>query len=451
MVYMKTKQTLITALLITLAIPASAKWIYDGSSCIVADGTGPTPAGTTLNAQTTFGTWGNGITANQIQLRNCKEVTAPFIDLTEPIELANGTPKRLESIAANCFDGNKNIETVLLPDTIKFLGAQSFNKCSNLKTIGQLPAELRAMGGGVFNECYSLCFELKLPESLTTTWNSFYKTQVYGDIVWPKKAGSVKIKDFAGTKITSFTIQEGSNCTALERTAFTGCTALTNVVLTEGIVTFGNYNNGEGSVFENCTALSLINIPNSLTNMGYNTFQNCTSLTGEFIWPEKVPFIPSNCFNGSGISSFIAKTGLKKIYTSAFRNCTNLKTIVLSDTLETIDDASYAVSLDGVTVYWRACPKNALTGGLYTDWGSGWNRTHYFSATPENIAAWQAYEALDTLNDPSKNYTTFILPEVFENGKPNYKSVGTAGQENGKIYWWRDPDLLPKGTIIMVY
>lgn len=373
---MKTKQTLITALLITLAIHASAKWIYDGSSCIVSDGTGPTPAGTTLNAQTTAGTWGNGITANQIQLRNCKEVTAPFIDLTEPIELADGTPKRLESIAANCFDGNKNIETVLLPDTIKFLGAQSFNKCSNLKTIGQLPAELRAMGGGVFNECYSLCFELKLPESLTTTWNSFYKTQVYGDIVWPKKAGSVKIKDFAGTKITSFTIQEGSNCTALERTAFTGCTALTNVVLTEGIVTFGNYNNGEGSVFENCTALSSINIPNSLTNMGYNTFQNCTSLTGEFIWPEKVPFIPSNCFNGSGISSFIAKTGLKKIYTSAFRNCTNLKTIVLSDTLETIDDASYAVSLDGITVYWRTCPKNALIGGLYTDWGSGWDRTH---------------------------------------------------------------------------
>lgn len=61
---MKTKQTLITALLITLAIPASAKWIYDGANVIVADGTGPTPAGTTLNAQTTQGTWGNGIVAN---------------------------------------------------------------------------------------------------------------------------------------------------------------------------------------------------------------------------------------------------------------------------------------------------------------------------------------------------------------------------------------------------
>ena len=431
-----------------LAIPAHAKWIWDPSGgTLTADGTGLTPAGTVLKGGVTAGNWGRDIVANQVQISGNSGVTYAVLDLTEPIETADGTTKTLESIAASCFLNNKNLVKVLLPDTVKFIGQQAFNNCSALQDIGRIPNQIREFGGGAFNGCTSLTNEIVLPQTLRgTTWNTFYNTQMTGDIVWPATAGDVQIMDFYGTKITSFTIPEGANCKKIRREAFRNCALLTNVVLHEGLTTLGEGGVNQGDMFRN-SGLQTIHFPSTLTDIGYNTFYDCKSLTGEFVWPETVANLPANCFNGSGISSFVAKTGLKRVYQQVFQNCSNLQTVILSDTLETMDQASWAQSVVGLTVYWRACPANALPDGLYNDWGSGRNRTHYFSATPEIVAAWQAYAASDRVNE-GHNWSTFVLPAVSETGVPKYHSVGTAGQEGGKIYWWKDPDLLPLPTLL---
>ena len=443
----------LAAFALAALLPAEAKWTWDPSAgTLTADGTGSTPAGTVVKGTVTGGTWGRNIVSGQIQLSKSSDnqnLAVATLDLTEPIETADGTPKTIESIADQAFSGNTHIEVVLLPDTVKWIGQQAFNNCTSLKDIGHLPTQLYQMGGGAFNGCSSLTNEIAIPAGVRgSTWNSFANTQVTGDIVWPANAGNVQPLDFYGTKITSFKIVEGANCKKIDRQAFQNCASLTNVVLNEGLTTLGKGGVDQGEVFRN-SGLQTINFPSTLTEIGHNTFYDCKSLTGEFVWPETVENLAPNSFNGAGISSFIAKTGLKRIYQQVFQNCANLQTVVLPDTLETMDQASWASSVVGLKVYWRACPANALSGGLYKDWGSGRNRTHYFSATPENVAAWQAWEKSDNVNQ-GNNWNEFHLPAMKESGAPDYSAAGTCGQEGGKIYWWKDPDLQPKAFIIVV-
>lgn len=452
---MKRKYTLAAMVAFALAalLPTEAKWTWDPSAgTLTADGTGPTPAGTVVKGGVTAN-WGRNIVSGQVQISKSSDnqnLAVATLDFTEPIATADGTSKTIESIADQAFMGNTHIEVVLLPDTVKWIGQQAFNNCTSLQDIGHLPSQLYQMGGGAFNNCSSLTNEIVIPADFRgSMWNSFANTQVTGDIVWPANAGDVQIMDFYGSKITSFTIVEGANCTKIQKEAFRNCSSLTNVVLHEGLVTLGEGGGtGNGAVFQN-SGLQTITFPSTLTEIGYNTFYDCKSLTGEFVWPETVENLPANCFNGSGISSFVAKTGLKRVYQQVFQNCSNLQTVVLPDTLETMDQASWAMSVNGLKVYWRACPANALSGGLYKDWGSGRNRTHYLSATPENVAAWQAWEASDNVNQ-GNNWNEFHLPALKESGAPNYSAEGTCGQEGGKIYWWKDPDLQPKALIILV-
>lgn len=416
---------------------------------MTADGTGLTPEGTVLKGGATAANWGRNIVGGQVQITSVS-VVASVIDLTEPIETPDGTAKTLEAIADRTFNENKTVEVVLLPDTVKWIGQQAFNNCTSLKDIGHLPDQLYQLGGGAFNNCTSLTNEIVIPSGFRgSTWNSFYNTQVTGDIVWPANAGDVQTMDWYGSKITSFKIVKGANCTKIHREAFRNCTSLTNEVLNEGLTTIGEGSYGQSDAWHGCTALVKFPIPSTVTDIGHNAFYDCKAFVGEYTWPEQVPVLTANCFNGSAISSFVAKTGLREIRQGVFQNCANLETVVLPDTLETMNQSTWASGGVGLSVYWRACPAKALDNGLFVDWGSGRNRTHYFSATPENVAAWTAYAESGLVND-GVNYKTFVLPGLLDNGNPDYLAVGTAGQEGGKIYWWKDPDLLPPPTIVVV-
>ena len=49
--------------------------------------------------------------------------------------------------------------------------------------------------------------------------------------------------------------------------------------------------------FENCTSLTSISIPSSVTSLGSSCFENCTSLTSISI-PSSVTSLGSSCFDG---------------------------------------------------------------------------------------------------------------------------------------------------------
>lgn len=65
----------------------------------------------------------------------------------------------------------------------------------------------------------------------------------------------------------------GDCVTSIEKSAFSGCTGLTNITIPDSVTSI------ENSAFSGCTGLKSITIPDSVTNIGDYTFFGCTGLT----------------------------------------------------------------------------------------------------------------------------------------------------------------------------
>ena len=73
------------------------------------------------------------------------------------------------------------------------------------------------------------------------------------------------------TSLTSIVIPD--SVTRICYQAFDGCSGLTSVVIPDSVTTI------EGRAFQNCTSLTSITIPDSVTSIGVGAFQDCDSLT----------------------------------------------------------------------------------------------------------------------------------------------------------------------------
>ncbi len=111
---------------------------------------------------------------------------------------------------------------------------------------------------------------------------------------------------------------------------FSNCTLLTSVTIPESITSIGI------CAFDGCTSLTSITIPESVTNIGYYVFSNCSSLT-EIIIPNSVTSIDSSAFDGcTSLTSITIPDSVTSIGDRAFSGCTSLKSITIPDSITSI-------------------------------------------------------------------------------------------------------------------
>ena len=96
-----------------------------------------------------------------------------------------------------------------------------------------------------------------------------------------------------------------------------------------------------GSVFHSCTALTKVELPDSVTQMGGGTFQECSNLQ-EVKFSSGMKSIPSYTFyNCKSLSSFEIPNSVKTISSGAFNSCNSLEKLYIPSSVVTIQDNAF--------------------------------------------------------------------------------------------------------------
>ena len=139
---------------------------------------------------------------------------------------------------------------------------------------------------------------------------------------------------FDCSSLTSVNIP--SSVTKIENTAFCGCTSLTSVNIPSSVTEIGN------RAFYKCRSLTSINIPSSVTKIGDEVFSDCISLTSVNI-PSSVIWIEDGAFRYcSSLTSVNIPSSVTRIGSNAFEGCTSLTSVNIPSSVTNIESEVFS-------------------------------------------------------------------------------------------------------------
>ena len=312
-------------------------------------------------------------------------------------------PEGVTALGGDTFHSNESLVSVTLPSTLTELGNYEFYYCSSLVSI-TLPASLETFGNYLFEGCSSLeevtflsltddslsfrssnapfnegltsLKKITLGDGVTYIPNYMFYGAEGAEIVFSENCKIKGIGDYAfrDTAISSIDLSE---CTEIGEYAFVNCT-FTSFVVPYGITSLGT------NVFQNCTALETVWLPDTLTALPSTLFDGCTALKTVYtykldeagkmvalndieegtadlscitnipnysfqntaikqvIFSDELTTIGTDAFLGSALTSVTVPGSVATVDTHAFENCVSLETVVIEEGVTIIDTSAFA-------------------------------------------------------------------------------------------------------------
>ncbi|MCJ7801839.1 MAG: leucine-rich repeat domain-containing protein, partial [Candidatus Marinimicrobia bacterium] len=313
-----------------------------------------------------------------------------------------GSNSQLTTINRGAFYFCTSLTSIDSPASVTSIADVVFNGCNNLAMvnfIGNVPT----LGVSAFTAPNATAY-------YSTNTNNVNLATYFSKIFQYSVAGpnatitSFLPKTYAGALVIPDTI-EGYTVTAIDNGVFYQCTSLTSITIPASVTSIGNncfmfcsgltsitIPNSVTSIGENafyiCTSLTSITIPASVTSIGQFAFQSCTSLTSisvdssnpnysssdgilynksqttliqypngntrvTYTIPDSVETIGIAAFAGASLTSviFTLDSHLTSIVQNAFAACTNLTSIHIPASLQTI----------GFEAFWRCRALQSIT------------------------------------------------------------------------------------------
>ncbi len=153
--------------------------------------------------------------------------------------------------------------------------------------------------------------------------------------------------DYLQTKVEALIINSG--VTSVGDEAFYGFASITSVTIPDSVTSIGD------SAFWNCTNLTSITIPDSVTSIGSGAFYNTAYYNDNNNWENYyVLYIGNHLIKAkkSIYGDYAIKDGTRVIANSAFSDCTNLKSVLIPDSVISICDGGFyrCTSLTSITI-----------------------------------------------------------------------------------------------------
>ncbi len=274
------------------------------------------------------------------------------------------------SIGSGAFSGCTSLIDVSIPKTVTTIGDYSFQNCTSLESV-VIEANSKkgfetVIGQSVFNGCKGL-ISVTIPGNVISIGNyAFSNCKSLEELTIPEGVKKLGIKIIADTYIQKIKIPSTVTYSEYDPYgetlgALAGDAVLTEVEFAEGMRQI------PPCICSGASSVERFVIPSTVTSIGYDAFQRCTSLE-EMTLPEKLTVIGSSAF--SGCTSLIDVTIPKAVTTigdSSFANCTSLESVVIEANskkgFETVID-QYAFngckSLTSITI-----PGNVTSIGNY--------------------------------------------------------------------------------------
>lgn len=242
------------------------------------------------------------------------------------------------SIPEYAFFSCGSLTTITLPNSVKTIGANTFDLCSQLQTL-KMGSKVESIENSAFSDIPSGTINLTI------------------DCVPGNPVISDVLKGLSALKSVTL----GDGITEIGEKAFFGCGGLKSVSMTTSVQTigenaFGNTadelsfqidaSSGSKTIADNLfkgIRMKSVTLDDAITGIGVSAFQNCSELTEVRI--------PSHVF---------------VIKEAAFKECTHLNKVTMSTTLEFIEGEAFTNNLD-MTFYIEPTATKTTIGGKYSD------------------------------------------------------------------------------------